>query len=115
MKRMIATLTVATALAAAGWSTAYTQENPVKIALVHGLSGSPLEAYSKQTTNGFNLGLEYATKGTMEIKGKKIELIEKEMAAAARGKPAAIWAKMRKRTPTKPKPVLWLANTANGL
>ena len=78
MKRMIATLTVATALAAAGWSTAYTQENPVKIALVHGLSGSPLEAYSKQTTNGFNLGLEYATKGTMEIKGKKIELIEKD-------------------------------------
>jgi len=78
MKRMIATLTVATALAAAGWSTAYTQENPVKIALVHGLSGSPLEAYSKQTTNGFNLGLEYATKGTMEIKGRKIEVIEKD-------------------------------------
>ena len=78
MKRMIATLTVATALAAAGWSTAYTQEDPVKIALVHGLSGSPLEAYSKQTTNGFNLGLEYATNGTMEIKGRKIEVIEKD-------------------------------------
>src|SRR5690606_6791151 len=36
----------------------------------------PLEAYSKQTHTGFELGLEYATKGTMEIKGRKIELVK---------------------------------------
>src|SRR5690606_21649374 len=34
--------------------------------------------YSKQTTTGFNMGLEYATNGTMEIKGHKIEVIEKD-------------------------------------
>lgn len=75
MKRLFAALAVATAVVA---MPATAQEGPVKIALVHGLSGSPLEVYSKQTTTGFNLGLEYATKGTMEIKGRKIEVIEKD-------------------------------------
>jgi len=75
MKRLFAAFAVATALVAI---PATAQEGPVKIALVHGLSGSPLEVYSKQTTTGFNLGLEYATKGTMEIKGRKIEVIEKD-------------------------------------
>ncbi len=78
MKRLISTVAIAAVLAVGGLSAGLTQEDPVKIALVHGLSGSPLEAYSKQTTNGFNLGLEYATKGTMEIKGRKIEVIEKD-------------------------------------
>jgi len=78
MKRLISTVAIAAVLAVGGLSTGLTQEDPVKIALVHGLSGSPLEAYSKQTTIGFNLGLEYATKGTMEIKGRKIEVIEKD-------------------------------------
>jgi branched-chain amino acid transport system substrate-binding protein len=54
------------------------QDGPVKIALIHGLSGSPLEAYSKQTHIGFEMGLEYATEGTMEIKGRKIEIIKKD-------------------------------------
>lgn len=75
MNRLIAALAMATALVAI---PAAAQEGPVKIALVHGLSGSPLEVYSKQTTTGFNMGLEYATKGTMEIKGRKIEVIEKD-------------------------------------
>lgn len=78
MKRLISTVAIAAVLAVGGTMTGMTQEDPVRIALVHGLSGSPLEAYSKQTTNGFNLGLEYATKGTMEIKGRKIEVIEKD-------------------------------------
>ena len=78
MKRIFATLTVAGTLAAAAFGTASAQDDTAKIALVHGLSGSPLEVYSKQTSTGFQLGLEYATKGTMEIKGKKIELIEKD-------------------------------------
>ena len=54
------------------------QEDPVRIALLHGLSGSPLEAYSKQTQTGFEMGLEYATDGTMEVKGRKIEIIRKD-------------------------------------
>ncbi len=78
MKRLFSTVAIAAVLAVGGLSAGLTQEDPVKIALVHGLSGSPLEAYSKQTTIGFNLGLEYATKGTMEIKGRKIEVIEKD-------------------------------------
>ena len=38
----------------------------VKIALIRGLTG-PLQAYAKQTETGFMMGLEYATKGTMEV------------------------------------------------
>jgi branched-chain amino acid transport system substrate-binding protein len=76
MKRLLA------ALAAAGialaMQPAFAQEGPAKIALIHGLSGSPLEAYSKQTQTGFEMGLEYATKGTMEIKGRKIEIVRKD-------------------------------------
>jgi branched-chain amino acid transport system substrate-binding protein len=78
MKRILATLSVAGLVAAAAIIPASAQDDPVKIALVHGTSGSPLEVYSKQTSTGFALGLEYATKGTMEIKGHKIEVIEKD-------------------------------------
>ena len=79
MKRWMTALAMASALAAGGLGSATAQDGaPVKIALVHGLSGSPLEAFSKQTSTGFQLGLEYATNGTMEIKGRKIEVIEKD-------------------------------------
>ena len=49
----------------------------IRIAHVHSLTG-PLEAYGKQTTTGFNLGLEYATGGTMMVAGKKLVVIEKD-------------------------------------
>lgn len=75
MKSLFAALAAATALMG---TQALAQEDPVKIALLHGLSGSPLEAYSKQTHAGFQLGLEYATEGTLEVKGRKIELIIKD-------------------------------------
>ncbi len=75
MNKLIAALAMATALMGA---PAFAQEDPVKIALLHGLSGSPLEAYSKQHHIGFELGLEYATKGTLEVKGRKIEVIKKD-------------------------------------
>jgi branched-chain amino acid transport system substrate-binding protein len=76
MKKLFAALAVATALA--GVQPALAQDGPAKIALIHGLSGSPLEAYSKQTHTGFEMGLEYATNGTMEIKGRKIEIVAKD-------------------------------------
>lgn len=75
MKSLFAALAAATALMG---TQALAQEDPIKIALLHGLSGSPLEAYSKQTHAGFQLGLEYATEGTLEVKGRKIELIIKD-------------------------------------
>lgn len=50
----------------------------VKIALIHGTSGSSLDAYSKQDETGFKMGLEYATNNTMEVNGHKIELIHKD-------------------------------------
>lgn len=53
-------------------------EDPIKIALVHGTSGSSFEVFSKQTHTGFEMGIEYATGGTMEVKGRKIELIYKD-------------------------------------
>ena len=76
MRRLLTALAAATAMLAA--QPALAQDGPAKIALIHGLSGSPLEAYSKQTQTGFEMGLEYATKGSMEIKGRKIELAKKD-------------------------------------
>jgi branched-chain amino acid transport system substrate-binding protein len=75
MKHIVTALAAAAAIYAA---PALAQDGPAKIALIHGMSGSPLEAFTKQTHTGFELGLEYATQGTMEIKGRKIELVKKD-------------------------------------
>ncbi len=66
------TASVAT-FASAAWA-----EDPIKIALVHGISGSSFEAFSKQAQTGFELGIEYATDGTNTVKGHPIELIIKD-------------------------------------
>ena len=50
---------------------------PVKIALIADKTG-PLEAYAKQTSAGFAMGLDYATGGTMEVAGHKLVVIEKD-------------------------------------
>ena len=47
------------------------------IALIYGKTG-PLEAYAKQTETGLRMGLEYATKGTMTLDGRKIVVITKD-------------------------------------
>ena len=49
----------------------------LKIALIAGKTG-PLEAYAKQTEAGFMMGLEFLTKGTMELGGRKIRVIVKD-------------------------------------
>lgn len=49
----------------------------IKIALLAGKTG-PLEAYAKQTIIGFNMGLDYATGGTMAVNGRKLVVIEKD-------------------------------------
>ncbi len=50
---------------------------PIKIARVVGITGA-LEAYSKQSLVGFEMGLEYATKGTKQILGRPVELVVKD-------------------------------------
>ncbi|WP_456388474.1 substrate-binding domain-containing protein [Profundibacter sp.] len=59
-------------------ATSATAQEPVKIALVHGLSGSSFEVFSRQTQTGFMMGLEYATGGTMAVNGQPIEVIVKD-------------------------------------
>jgi branched-chain amino acid transport system substrate-binding protein len=71
-----------TAVAAAGLilaaGGAFAQAKPdVKIALIASKTG-PLEAYAKQTIVGFNMGLDYATGGTMQVAGRKLVVIEKD-------------------------------------
>ncbi|MCH6266038.1 substrate-binding domain-containing protein [Neobacillus citreus] len=45
---------------------------PIKIGVLASKTGA-LESYGKQTLRGFELGLQYATDGKMEVDGRKIE------------------------------------------
>lgn len=66
------------ATALAGLSTRLAaQSGDIRIAHVYDKTG-PLEAYAKQSNIGLRMGLEYATKGTMAIDGRKLVLIEKD-------------------------------------
>ena len=49
----------------------------IRIAHIRSITG-PLEAYGKQTSVGFLMGLDYATGGTMTVAGKKLVVIEKD-------------------------------------
>jgi branched-chain amino acid transport system substrate-binding protein len=49
----------------------------IKVCLIAGKTGA-LEAYAKQTENGFMMGLEFLTKNTMKIGEDKIEVIVKD-------------------------------------
>jgi branched-chain amino acid transport system substrate-binding protein len=66
------------ALAAVG-AAAFAQagKNEIRIAHINGKTG-PLEAYAKQSSVGFMMGLDYATGGTMTVAGKKLVVIEKD-------------------------------------
>jgi branched-chain amino acid transport system substrate-binding protein len=79
-RRQASTALAALALAGAALAAvqpAHAAGGEIRIAHVHSLTG-PLEAYGKQTTVGFNLGLAYATGGTMMVAGKKLVVIEKD-------------------------------------
>ena len=75
----LAAAVLATTLTALPFGAAHAQANKgdIKIALIASKTG-PLEAYAKQTITGFNLGLEYATGGTMAVNGRKLVVIEKD-------------------------------------
>ena len=49
----------------------------IRIAHVYDKTGA-LEAYAKQTQIGLQMGLDYATGGTMTVNGNKLVLIEKD-------------------------------------
>jgi branched-chain amino acid transport system substrate-binding protein len=66
-----------TILTIMGLSAPAVAADPIKIAHVYGKTG-PYEAYAKQSHVGLMMGLEYATDGTMEVNGRKIEVIEKD-------------------------------------
>ena len=63
--------------AAAGLATPALGAPDLKVALIAGKTGV-LEAYAKETENGFMMGLEYLTGGTMEINGRKLKVIVKD-------------------------------------
>ena len=70
--------TLAATLAALPLGAAFAQDKgEIKIAHVYSRTG-PLEAYGKQTATGLQMGLDYATGGTMMVAGKKLVLIEKD-------------------------------------
>jgi branched-chain amino acid transport system substrate-binding protein len=50
---------------------------PIKIGQIVGVTG-PYEAYTKQSTDGFKMGLEYATQGTNKVLGRPIQVILKD-------------------------------------
>ena len=75
MKRLKLAITAIAGLLTLSLCNSFAQE--VRIAHIYSKTG-PLEAYGKQTATGFMLGLEYATKGTMTVAGKKIVVIEKD-------------------------------------
>jgi branched-chain amino acid transport system substrate-binding protein len=70
-------LPIALALAALAPAAFAQAGKDIKIALLAGKTGA-LEAYAKQTITGFNMGLEYATGGTMTVNGRKLVVIEKD-------------------------------------
>ncbi|MGD9237080.1 MAG: substrate-binding domain-containing protein [Desulfobacterales bacterium] len=59
---------------------------PIKIGIIQGLSG-PYEVYAKQEVTGFEMGLEYFTKGTNKIIGRDVKLfVEDTQLKPARAK-----------------------------
>jgi branched-chain amino acid transport system substrate-binding protein len=70
-------LTLSLALAAAAPIALAQAGKDIRIAHINGRTG-PLEAYAKQSSVGFMMGLDYATGGTMTVAGRKIVVIEKD-------------------------------------
>lgn len=76
-RRAFAVLLASGAAALGTPPAALAASGEIRIAHIHSLTG-PLEAYGKQTSIGFKLGLEYATGGAMMVAGKKLVVIEKD-------------------------------------
>jgi branched-chain amino acid transport system substrate-binding protein len=67
-------------IAAPSFKSAKAQDpEPLKIGIMADLS-AVLQLYGVELQNGFTLGLEYATDGTMEIAGRPVEIIVRDYA-----------------------------------
>src|SRR5689334_12283862 len=71
---LVAGVSVALATVLGGGAAA---AKDIKVCLIAGKTG-PLEAYAKQTENGFMMGLEFLTKGTMKVGDDKLEVLAKD-------------------------------------
>ncbi len=76
-KLSIAALLLGALTALPPTATAQAKAGEIRIAHINGKTG-PLEAYAKQSSVGFTMGLNYATGGTMMVAGKKLVVIEKD-------------------------------------
>ncbi|MDZ7592245.1 MAG: substrate-binding domain-containing protein [Rubrivivax sp.] len=76
-RRLFQTALVASALSLAAFAAMAQGKGDVKIAIIASKTG-PLEAYAKQTITGFQMGLDYATGGSMSVAGRKLVVIEKD-------------------------------------
>ncbi|NEZ01461.1 ABC transporter substrate-binding protein [Bacillus shackletonii] len=71
---VIAALLLTTACSSNKASGGKDDKGTIKIGVLASLTGA-LESYGKQTKNGFEMGLDYATDGKREINGKKIKVV----------------------------------------
>jgi len=71
---VIAALLLTTACSSNKASGGKEDKGIIKIGVLASLTGA-LESYGKQTKNGFEMGLDYATDGKREINGKKIKVV----------------------------------------
>jgi branched-chain amino acid transport system substrate-binding protein len=77
MKFAIAAASLAVAAMAGFAGEAVAQTRDVKICLIAGRTG-PLEAYAKQTEAGFMMGLEFLTRGTMQVGNMRLQVLVKD-------------------------------------
>ncbi len=75
MKRLLSQTALTLGVLALG--TAAHAAEPFRVAHVTDFTG-PLSAYAQQLSVGMKMGFEYATKGTMEVAGRKIEILDKD-------------------------------------
>ena len=54
--------------------SAATNKTPIKIGVLASMTGA-LESYGKQTTRGFEMGIDYVTKGTKVLDGHPIQIV----------------------------------------
>lgn len=78
--RKMGGILLAVGLVVGGLGTGAMGADPIKIAQVVGVTGF-LEAYAKQSMTGFQMGLEYGTKGTMKVLDRPIQVITKDTQA----------------------------------
>ncbi len=70
---------VAAAMLVMGSITAAQADDPIKITVIQDATGSAvLEDYAGQVYRGFDLGIEWATKGTGQVLGRDLEIIRKD-------------------------------------